>query len=66
MEMPDDDREVLIKLPDGSEVQAYHDEWMPDGAFADDNYNACGCDTCGSPSDTGFRFPVSWRELPAD
>lgn len=66
MQLPNNDRDVLITLKDGSTLTAYHDaEWMPEGAFADENYNACSCDACGSPSDSWFHYPVSWRELPS-
>ena len=62
MIMPENDREVLIKLQGGREIEAYTADWLPAGAFVDENFNACGCEACASSDDTGYYFPVSWRE----
>ena len=64
MKAPDTDRDVVAVMSDGRRVVAYHDkDWMPEGAFADEDYNPCGCTSCASESDTDLIFPESWEEL---
>ena len=66
MKSPEYEVDVIIRLAGGQELVAHTDDWLPDGAFIDDNYNPCGCDACRGPNDTGYYFPVSWRPLSGD
>lgn len=61
--MPSDNRDVIV-ISDGREFIGYHDAViMPNGCFADENYNPCQCDGCHHPDDTDLILADGWREI---